>query len=163
MKLPFSEILKGIPGFFGIRLEEEPRFDIVLSDADVEIRRYAPALLAEVTIAGNHDAALDEAFDRLAIYIFGENIDRSKLPMTTPVGQKVEGEVMPMTTPVGQRDAGGAWTVSFFLGNDLRSEDAPQPIDTGIRLTTSPQRTVAVVRYSGNNTEERRQDGRKRL
>ena len=66
-KLPFTEILKSVPGFFGIRLEEQPKYEVIETiDEDVEIREYQPALLARLTIEGEHDKAVDEAFDRLA-------------------------------------------------------------------------------------------------
>lgn len=51
---PFKDILSSIPGVFGIRLEEEPRYGVLETIDDVEIRQYAPALLAQVTITGDH-------------------------------------------------------------------------------------------------------------
>jgi len=41
--------LESLVGLFGIRLYEEPRYDVIDRIADrVEIRRYAPRLAAEV-------------------------------------------------------------------------------------------------------------------
>lgn len=161
--LPFSEILKSIPGTFGIRLEEEPEYQVVerLQD-DVEVRRYAPIVVAEITIQGTHDAALDEAFDHLAKYIFGENVRRESMAMTTPVYQR-EGETMPMTTPVTQTPDGNGWTIAFFLANAKTAADAPQPTDPAIKLRTVPERLIAALRYTGNNTESRRSDSRATL
>lgn len=151
-KLPFSEILKSVPGFFGIRLEQEPKFEVlehIGDDEAVEIRRYAPALLARVTIEGNHDEAVDAGFDRLARYIFGDN---------TPVGLRggEGGEKLAMTVPVRQEQTAGGWTIGFFLSNDLEAGGAPQPLDPGIELVREPVRIVAALRYRGNNTDERR-------
>jgi hypothetical protein len=157
MNLPLSEILKSIPGFFGIRLEEQPVYDVVQEAGPdgVEVRRYAPALLAEVTVSGDHDRALDEGFERLARYIFGENEERERMHMTVPVLQS-EG--------VRARASGnGAWTVSFFLSNDLTKCEAPVPKDAGVRLVTAPARLVAVTHFSGNNDEEGRVESRERL
>lgn len=64
---------------------------------------------------------------------------------------------------MGQKESGGAWTVGSFLGNGMHPEDAPQPIDEGIRLTNEPARTVAVIRYRGNDTETYRTEARRRL
>jgi hypothetical protein len=92
-KIPFTELLKSVPGFFGIRLEEEPKYDVIETLGDVEVRRYAPALIARLTVPGRFEEAVDQAFDRLARYIFGENSGEVKLAMTVPVEQKPEGSV----------------------------------------------------------------------
>jgi SOUL heme-binding protein len=176
LHIPFVEILKSIPGFFGIRLEEEPRHEVIEKIGEIEVRRYAPALLAEVTVQGAHEEALDAAFDRLARYIFGGNSRREDMHMTNPVYQskgqgqgqgqskvKVKGERMPMTTPVIQSSDGDGWTVSFFLSNNLTAEEAPRPDDSSIKLTQSAERLIASLRYRGNNTEEKMHDARGEL
>jgi hypothetical protein len=159
-KLPFTEILKSVPGFFGIRLEEEPKFEVVEHlgpDESIEIRRYAPALLARVTVAGDHDEAVDEGFDRLARYIFGDNRPAGLAEMRTRANDGAGGgEQMAMTIPVRQEQAAGGWTIAFFLSNDLEASGAPQPNDPGIELVREPVRVVAVLRYRGNNSDERR-------
>jgi hypothetical protein len=162
LRIPFVEILKSIPGTFGIRLEEQPKFDVVETLTDgVEVRRYARALVAEVTVGSDHDDAVDEGFERLARYIFGENAGREVLPMTSPVTQR--GDRLPMTTPVTQRPEDGAWTIAFFLSNADRASDAPRPNDPAVRLVEHPARLLAAARYSGNNTEPRREAARTRL
>ena len=155
LHLPFKEILKSIPGFFGIRLEEEPRFEVVESSGDVEVRRYAPALLAEVTLAAPHDEAIDEGFDILAKYIFGENAPKGRLPRSSARSAD-PGVTMEMTTPVLQSPTDKGWTVSFFLGNDMKVSEAPAPKDPRVELRIEPAYTVAVKRYSGNNDADKR-------
>ncbi len=162
LHIPFVEILKSIPGIFGIRLEPEPAYQVVERLGDVEVRRYAPALLAEVTVDGPHEAAVNEGFERLARYIFGGNAGGVRSAMTVPVVQR-QGETLPMTTPVVQRPGDGAWTISFFLSNDLAPEQAPQPTDPSIRLVRSPERLTATLRYRGTNTDEQRHDARREL
>lgn len=159
LRLPFKELLKSVPGFFGIRLEEEPRYDVVDKDGEIEVRRYAPALLAEVTVARQHDAALDEGFDILAKYIFGENGRREQFGTE----RAQDGETMEMTTPVTHRHADGAWTISFFLGNDMTPAEAPAPKDPRVKLRLEEARTVAVARYTGNNDKEKRTAARAAL
>lgn len=158
---PFKEMLKSIPGFFGIRLEEEPKFEVVEEADGVEVRRYAPAVLAEVTVPGEHDEAIDKAFARLANYIFGDNSRREQMSMTTPVTQ--EPAPRSTTHPVTQAADGKGWTVSFFLGNDMAVDDAPTPDDPGIRLTRSPERLVAVKRFTWTPDADRRAESRDAL
>lgn len=159
-KIPFTELLKSIPGFFGIRLEEQPKYDVVETLGEVEIRRYAPALLASLTVPGAFDEAVDRAFEGLAGYIFGDNSGAVKLAMTSPVGQKPER--MAMTGPVVEKPGGGGWTMTFFLSNDLDSAP-PRPNDPAIELVREPERLVAALQYSGNNSEQARADSRRRL
>ena len=161
LRVPFREIVKSIPGFFGIRLEAEPKYEVVARRGEVEIRRYLPATVAEVTIAGPHDDAVDEGFRRLAAYIFGKNVSSDELAMTVPVYQRHER--LPMTTPVTQKGQAGAWTLAFFLGNVMRVDDAPKPIDPSITLRTEPERLVASLRYSGTNNDDRRSAARRKL
>lgn len=159
---PFKDLLKSIPGFFGIRLEEEPAFDVLEQLGDVEIRRYKPALLASVTVGGEHDQAMNAAFKTLAGYIFGDNDREQQSEMKTPVLQAIDTDFT-SSAPTIRSDAAGTWTVTFFLSNTLRSDDAPQPNNPAIKLVDEPASTVASLRYTGNNTQESREESRKRL
>lgn len=61
-------------GVVGIRLYEEPRFDIVGSLKNgIEIRCYGPRLAAEVELGEAGDTRRDEAFGLLFAYIAGAN------------------------------------------------------------------------------------------
>lgn len=164
MRPKFADILKSIPGFFGIRLEEEPKFTVIDAVDDVEIRRYEEALLAQVTVPGEHDQALNTAFTILAGYIYGQNQSDERLSMTSPVFQQQEdGERMSMTVPVLQSKSGNGWTVSFFLSNDMRVEDAPVPNDASIALVVEPETVLAALRYTGNNDVDARNAAKEQL
>jgi hypothetical protein len=60
-------------------------------------------------------------------------------------------------------EANGTWTLTFFLSNTLHAADAPRPDDSSIRLVDEPASTVASLRYTGNNTQESRQQSKQRL
>ncbi len=160
---PFKDILHSIPGFFGIRLEEEPLFTVLETIGEVEVRQYAPALLAQVTVMGDHSNALNEAFTKLAGYIYGKNVSDETLHMTSPVFQEQHAERLSMTTPVLQSESGDGWTVSFFISNELTPQTAPQPEDPTITLIMQPETTIGSLRYSGNNSEQARDDSKRRL
>lgn len=162
-KPPFKEMLQAIPGFFGIRLEEEPTYEVVEAIGDVEIRRYQPVTLAQVTVPGPHDQAMDAAFEKLADYIFGGNERRREMSMTTPVVQRPSGETMSMTTPVRQQAAGDGWTVAFFLANGMSPDEAPKPDDPAIEIVQQPAMLVGALRYTGNNDDEARLEAKRRL
>lgn len=159
----FKDVLSSIPGVFGIRLEEEPAYTVVDSIGSVEIRKYLPAVLAEVSVEGDHDSALDIAFRKLAGYIYGENSDGQKLGMTSPVFQEARGESSTMRAPITQRADGGAWTVAFFLFNSLSTDAAPLPTDSSVILVQQPETTLASLRFSGNNSHEARAEAKQKL
>ena len=159
-KIPFKEILHSIPGFFGIRLEEEPRFEVLEKRGDVEIRRYAPALLAQVTVIGEHDDAVNDAFRILAAYLFGDNSSDEKMDMTSPVLQRFDHAA---SGPVVQNPSGEGWTVSFFISNELTPQTAPRPNDAAVTLVEAPESVVAAFRYTGNSTDESRIESRQTL
>ena len=57
--------LESLIGVFGIRLYEEPRYDVIDRIADrVEVRRYAPRPAAEVEAPVGGKAGRNEAFRR---------------------------------------------------------------------------------------------------
>lgn len=161
--IPFKEMLHSIPGFFGIRLEEEPRYEVIETLDDVEIRRYAPALLAQVTVIGEHKDAVNDAFRILAGYIFGGNSTGEKMDMTSPVLQQVEHASLSASAPVIQNPSGEGWTVSFFISNELTPQTAPRPDNPAVTLVQSPETVVGALRYSGNNSDESRVEKRQEL
>ncbi|MBN8649776.1 MAG: heme-binding protein [Caulobacterales bacterium] len=66
-----------------------------------EIRNYSPYLVAEVSVSGTRDAAINKGFRILASYIFGENHNKSKIAMTAPVSQTENTrQKIAMTAPV---------------------------------------------------------------
>lgn len=136
---------------FGIRSGyEQPPYEVVesLSD-DVEIRRYRAHLVAETVVeAANPEAAQNQAFRILAGYIFGANRSREEISMTAPV--EVRSETIAMTAPVETSPAGAnQYRMRFFLPAALTLETAPQPNDARVSLLVVPERTAAVLRFSG--------------
>ena len=72
---------------------EEPTFDIVETDHEIEIRHYAPMLVAEATLEGGLQTASNAGFRVIADYIFGNN--RSAHDADSALSQKIA-----MTAPV---------------------------------------------------------------
>lgn len=140
--------LLGACSAFGMRDgTEEPPFTIVTRVGDVEIRRYAPRLVAEITVEGDEAAARSAAFRPLAAYIFGENDAAERIGMTAPVAQS--GERIGMTAPVAQSGGAGRWRVGFFMPVRYTRESLPRPRDPRIEIVTLPEAEVAVLRFSG--------------
>lgn len=119
--------LESVASVFGLRPYETPRYDVIRSAPQVELRRYAPRRAAEATVHG--PGASDEAFRALFRYISGDQ----KIAMTTPVATRAGNDEVRM---------------QFFL--PARYQDAaPMPLDPRIRIVALPEETLAVVRFSG--------------
>lgn len=134
---------------------EEPAFQLVQQDGSFELRRYAPYVVAEVTVQGSFNEAGNQAFRLLANYIFGGNQGERKLAMTAPVLQAPQpGMKMAMTAPVTQQtQSDGSQLVQFVLPAAITLTTAPLPTNPRVRLREEPARLVAVQRYSGGWSE----------
>ncbi len=132
---------------------EQPSYVVVEKSENIEIRDYAPMLLAEVELDGEREAALNEGFRILAGYIFGGNVRRASIAMTAPVVQQAS-EKIAMTSPVTQAPSEnpGKWKIAFMMPRKYTVETLPVPNDKRIRFrVTQPERRVA-IRFSGFST-----------
>jgi hypothetical protein len=129
---------------------EEPDFEVTRQlDNQVELRRYAPYVVAEVVLDAAAGEAGNQAFPILAGYIFGKNKGEKKFAMTAPVTQSAEPVKMAMTAPVTQAAVAGGTRVQFVLPKGVTPESAPEPLDPRVQLRLVPASQWAVIRYSG--------------
>jgi hypothetical protein len=140
-------------GVFGIRVYEEPRYEVIERIGDrVEIRRYAPRLAAEVELASPGEAGRSEAFQLLFAYIAGANrasvAGSDNIAMTMPV-ELAGQQRLAMTVPVQTSEAAGDRHMRFFLPAKYQRDTAPKPADPRVRLVTASEGTIATLRFSG--------------
>jgi hypothetical protein len=146
--------LESLIGVFGIRLYEEPHYDVIDRIADrVEIRRYAPRLAAEVELPITGEIGRNEAFRLLFAYIAGANRTSAsgydRIAMTVPVEVR-DMKRIAMTVPVQSSETDRMVRMQFFLPVKYNRENAPKPMDDRVRLVTIPEETIAVLRFSGS-------------
>lgn len=133
---------------------EEPEHRVLRSlDEQIEIRRYAPYVVAEVLLPVTAGDAGSQAFPILAGYIFGKNKGERKLEMTAPVTQRAEPVKLAMTAPVTQDAVPGGMRVQFVLPRSVSLATAPAPLDPRVQLREEPAALRAVIRYSGRWTQ----------
>lgn len=128
---------------------EAPSYVVERRLGDVEIRSYAPHIVAEVTVRGDRRDALSTGFRILAGYIFGGNTTRQSVDMTSPVAQS---QKIDMTSPVTQEGVDGLWTVSFMMPSKWTLESLPDPTNEAIRLRQTDDVRQAVVIFGGRAT-----------
>ena len=88
---------------------EMPKYEIIQSFKSIEMRQYAPTIVAEVEVEGKREVAINAGFRILATYIFGKNLPKVSVAMTAPVLQQ-KGMQIPMTAP---------WTLPFLRRNEV--------------------------------------------
>jgi len=116
---------------------EVPPYEVEYTAGDREVRRYAPYIVAEVTVAGDRSQAIRAGFRVLANYIFGGNAEN----------QKVE-----MTVPVTQEPAGGNWTVQFMMPASYTLDTLPRPETDAIRFFEARPERQVTISFSGRGT-----------
>jgi hypothetical protein len=64
---------------------ECPKYKVVERSGNIEIRDYAPMILAVAEVKDERREAIRKGFRIIADYIFGNNTAAQKVPMTAPV------------------------------------------------------------------------------
>ncbi|MCW4114261.1 heme-binding protein [Aurantimonas sp. MSK8Z-1] len=121
---------------------EEPDYDAVRQDGDVEIRDYDGMVIAETIKSGYHEKARRNGFETLADYIFAHNRPGKKIAMTAPVMQQLaesEGRTK-------------GWAVRFVMPKKYTKESLPLPGSSDVTLKEVPARRMVAIRFSGNFT-----------
>jgi hypothetical protein len=132
---------------------EEPKFKIVHSYGDIEVREYAPYLVAETTVKGSFTDAGDEGFRRLFDYISGKNAQRASIAMAAPVIQS--GLKIEMAAPVIQASSPGGFTIQFVMPAKWTLATLPMPEDHSVRFREVAPARFAVIHYSGFWSKDR--------
>ena len=113
---------------------EEPDYAVIRKWGAVEVRFYAPYVVAQVVVTGPEDTANSQGFPILADYIFGKNKGEKQLAAGTPATQLAVPTRLDMTAPVMQTAGQGGFIVEFVLPKSVTLRSAPEPIDDRIQL-----------------------------
>jgi hypothetical protein len=132
---------------------EQPKYQVVESSGNIEIRDYAPMIVAEVDMPGERRDAIGKGFRIIADYIFGNNTTAQKVPMTAPVTQQ-DSEKITMTAPVTQQGDGNTWRVRFIMPSSYTMETLPKPHNPAVKLKEIAAKRYAVIRFSGMAGED---------
>jgi hypothetical protein len=147
---------------------EEPRYEVLISKGDFEIRHYKPMLIAEVAVEGDMDQASNKGFRLIADYIFGNNqtVDSSgkvKIAMTAPVTVEPQTTKIEMTAPVNvepqafdaDMQTAQKWLIHFVMPSQYSLATIPKPRNSAVVLKEIPNKYFVVHKYSGFNNLSR--------
>ena len=132
---------------------EEPKYEVIVSDAQFEVRHYAPVLIAETIVEGDMDAASSKGFRLIADFIFGNNLSsdtdkKSKIAMTAPVTVEPQAAESNMKTTK-------TWRINFVMPSQYTLANIPKPKNNAVSLREVPSKYFIVHKYSGFNTVSR--------
>ena len=127
---------------------EQAKYAVVETHGPIEIRDYAPLIVAEVSVPGDREKAISDGFRMIADYIFGNNISSQKVAMTAPVIQQ-PSEKIAMTAPVIQQSGDGDWVVRFVMPSEYTMQTLPKPNNPDVSLKEIAEKRFAVIRFSG--------------
>ncbi len=137
---------------------ETPDYQVESAHGAIEIRRYGPRIVAEITVEGSRRDAVSDGFTPLANYIFAKERgggDSAAIAMTTPVMQSRPDAPIAMTAPVTQAArSDGRWAVQFIMPSKYTIDTLPKPGRADVRLETVPPQRVAAIRFSGHPTDD---------
>ena len=169
MRLNTHTLLALLVGFLGMESAmaiEEPKYEVLTSQAPFELRHYAPTLIAQTLVEGDMDAASNKGFRLIADFIFGNNLaagseQAAKIAMTAPVTVEPQSSKIAMTAPVTIEPQSGSaqqWRVHFVMPSQYTLATIPKPKNSAVTLHELPSKYFVVHRYSGFNTEARVQE-----
>ena len=137
----------------GVNSVEEASYRLLEKEEKFELREYEPLVAAQTAVEADFREAGSIAFRRLFDYISGNNESQQRVAMTAPVvaeaGEKIDMTAPVMVESVGGEPDGNSWRYRFVLPKDYTIETAPTPLDGAVTIESVPQRTVAVIRFSG--------------
>ncbi len=140
----------GIGWYWVTHNVEQPRYQVLEADGDLELRRYEAMIVAEVATQGDRREGVRQGFRALAAYIFARDRSGDSIAMTAPVIQQ------PSSDPE-------RWSVRFVMPSEYALADLPAPASPRVDLQAWPAVRVAAMRFGGVATDQRFADAEARL
>lgn len=115
-------------------MTEKLGYQVIENLGDFEVRLYPPHILVSTNESGSMSAAGNQAFRRLANYIFGGNSAGKSIAMTAPVLQ-------------AQKEDG--FITSFVMPASMDMQAMPSSSDSSLSFSEQPGGKFAAVSFSG--------------
>ena len=116
---------------------ETPEYKIIKKLELIEIRQYPDLVTASTILGKSYSGNSGNGFRQVAGYIFGANERNEKISMTSPV-------IVDMSDTM---------KMSFIMPSKYSLDNLPMPDNSGVTLQNRNPGTVAVIRYSGYNSD----------
>jgi hypothetical protein len=120
---------------------EQQKYRVLKRLDDLEIRKYEPCVLMQVSVTGDFMMAGSVAFRPLVNFISGSNQTGQKIAMTAPVIQESPSEREHL--------------VSFVLPAGMKADEVPVPTDSRVEMVPTPAHFAAARKFGGGWSEGR--------
>jgi len=114
---------------------KEPSYKILKKKDGYEIRRYDSYIVAQISFPGSYKVVTNKGFKVLANYIFGENMQNVRMPMTAPVLIEEKAEI-------------NGYAIGFVMPSSYKKETIPKPKDSRIKIEKKFSEKVAAYSFS---------------
>jgi predicted HTH transcriptional regulator len=115
---------------------ETIQYDLIEKVGKIEIRRYKDILLASTKTEMN--TSQDSGFSQVFRYISGENENKEKISMTTPVVTYEDEEKL---------------VTGFYVPSKYNKDNVPLPLATNVFMNEMKQSLYAVIKFRGRWTK----------
>ena len=113
---------------------ETPKYTVLKSYDDFELRQYGSMILAQTVMqSASYENTSSQGFRTVASYIFGGNDENKKIAMTAPV-------IMEM---------GDDTKMSFVMPKEHSMESLPEPSSEEVKILKVSPKKYAVITFSG--------------
>ena len=113
---------------------ETPKYTVLKSYDDFELRQYGSMILAQTVMqSDSYENTSSQGFRRVASYIFGGNDENKKIAMTAPV-------IMEM---------GDDTKMSFVMPKEHSMESLPEPRSEEVKILKVSPKKYAVITFPG--------------
>jgi hypothetical protein len=116
------------------------KYVIIKSYPDFEIRKYEASLFTSVKLdTDDYKQASSNGFSILGGYIFGKNVQKEQISMTSPVAMTLEDEM----------------TMMFLVPKEFTKENMPKPLNSAIQFIEMPEKKMAAIAFNGWASNEK--------
>jgi hypothetical protein len=113
---------------------ETPKYTVLKSYDDFELRQYGSMILAQTVMqSASYENTSSQGFRTVASYIFGGNKENKKIAMTAPV-------IMEM---------GDDTKMSFVMPKEHSMESLPEPSSEEVKILKVSPKKYAVITFPG--------------
>jgi len=135
---------------------EQAPYTVIESHGSIEIRKYPEIIVAETSVSGERNSAIEQGFRILAGYIFGKNksANGAAIVSSDGAGENTASQKIAMTAPVMQQSLDGKWQVRFVMPKNYDIDTLPKPVDDNITIKKIIEKKYAVIRFSGTDNDE---------
>jgi hypothetical protein len=126
---------------------ETIKYEVIRKIDKVELRHYPRIIIAKV------DNSVSDSFGLLFRFISGQNKQKEKVKMTSPVVSQDSSQEIKMTSPVFSEFSNIGY-MAFVMPSEFTLETTPEPLDHWIKIEELSARALAVLRFSGSWSED---------